>query len=132
MANVSKFTTCISLNNQPCMARPALIDLIPDEYNQGLPYYPIIVNLGRWNRSCKTFDDLSDRICTPNKRENVNLNVFNTMTRINEPKTLTKHTSCKYKYKVDGRICNSNPKRNNDKCQCECKNLRKRMQKKLY
>ena len=35
-ANVSKFTTCISLNNQQCMTRPILIDLNPDEYNQDL------------------------------------------------------------------------------------------------
>ena len=27
MANVSNFTTYISLNNQPCMTRPTLIDL---------------------------------------------------------------------------------------------------------
>ena len=36
MANVSSPTTCISLNNQPCVARSTLIDLNPDEYNQGL------------------------------------------------------------------------------------------------
>ena len=27
MVNVSSLTTCISLNNQPCMARPTLLDL---------------------------------------------------------------------------------------------------------
>ena len=32
------------------------------------------------------------------------------------------HISCKCKCKFDGRICNSNRKWNNDKCQCECKN----------
>ena len=29
-------TACISLNNQPWMTRPTLIDLNSDEYNQGL------------------------------------------------------------------------------------------------
>ena len=31
------------------MARPTLIDLTPDEYNQGLSYCPFIVNLERCN-----------------------------------------------------------------------------------
>ena len=40
---------------------------------------------------------------------------------INESKTLTKHISCKCKCKFDGRKCNSNQKRNNDKYRCEFK-----------
>ena len=31
MMNVSNFITCISLNKQPRMARPTLIDLIPGQ-----------------------------------------------------------------------------------------------------
>ena len=49
-----------------------------------------------WDRStgsCNTLDDLSGKICVPNKTQNVNLNVFNLVTRINEVKTLTKHIS---------------------------------------
>ena len=40
---------------------------------------------------------------------------------INELKTLTKHISCEYICKFDGRKCNSNQWWNNDKCRCECK-----------
>ena len=32
-------------------------------------------------------------------------------------KNITKALSCKFKYKFDGRKCNSNQKWNNDKCQ---------------
>ena len=38
IVNVFNFKTCISLNNQPCMTRPTLTDLNPDEYNQALRY----------------------------------------------------------------------------------------------
>ena len=75
---------CISLNNQPCKVRPILIDLNLDEYNQGLRYYSITVNLDRCNGSCKTLDDTSSRICVPNKTKDANLIVFNMITRINE------------------------------------------------
>ena len=43
------------------------------------------------------------------------------ITGINESKALTKHMSCKYKCKFDGRKCNSDQKWNNDKCRCNCK-----------
>ena len=46
-----------------------------------------MVSLDRINGSCHT----SGRICVPNKTEDVNLSVFNMITRINESKPLTKH-----------------------------------------
>ena len=45
MADDSNYIACISLNNQPCMIRSTLIDLNPDEYNQGLCYYAFLINL---------------------------------------------------------------------------------------
>ena len=36
-------------------------------------------------------------------RQNVNLNVFNMITRINKAKILTKNISCDYKCKFDGK-----------------------------
>ena len=47
------------------------------------------------------------------------------ITRINELKILGKHISCKCECMFDGRKCNSNQKWNNNKCRCECKNLKK-------
>ena len=44
IVNVSDHTKCISLNNQPCMTQSTLTDLNPDEYNQELRYYPLMVN----------------------------------------------------------------------------------------
>ena len=43
------------------------------------------------------------------------------ITGINKSKTLTKHISCKCKYKFDETKCNSNQWWNNNKCQCEYK-----------
>ena len=59
-------------------------------------------------RSCNTLNYLLAKVCVPNKTEDVNLNLFNMITEINESKTLTKHTSCECKCKCDGRMCNSN------------------------
>ena len=67
MVNVSNFTTYMSFNNQPCMTRPTLIYLNPDEYDQGLRCYWFMVNLDRLNGSCHIFDDPSDKIWVPSK-----------------------------------------------------------------
>ena len=81
-----------------------------------------MLNLNRCNGSCDSLDDTSGRICISNKPEYVNLNVLNTITRINESRTLKIYVSCKCKCKFDGRKCNSNLNWNDYKCRCECKN----------
>ena len=91
MANAFNFATCISLNNWPCMTWATGIDLNPNEYNQGLRYYPFIVNLDRCIGSCNSLDDPSGRICVPNRTEDINLSIFNVIARINKSKTLTRH-----------------------------------------
>ena len=62
-----------------------------------------------------TLNDLSNKVCIPNKTEDLNLSVFNMVKGINELKTLTKHISCEYKCKFDGTKCKSNQWWNNNK-----------------
>ena len=62
-------------------------------------------------------------MCSKKKTEDVNLSVFNRITRINESKTLAKDISCECKCKFDERKYNSNQWWNNDKCRCECEKL---------
>ena len=65
---------------------------------------------------CNTLNDLSNKVCVPNKTEDLNRGVFNMITGINESKTLTKHISCERNYRFDGRKCNSDQLWNNVKC----------------
>ena len=62
MFNVSNLIISTSLNNQPRMNRPTLIDLNPNEHNQGLCYYPLMTNLDSFIGSCSVFDNLLSRI----------------------------------------------------------------------
>ena len=57
--------------------------------------------------SCNTLNNLSNKVCLPNETEDLNLNVFNMITGINESKTLRKYILCEYKCKFDGRNWNS-------------------------
>ena len=57
----------LSLNNEPCLARPILNGL---DLNERV-YYSLMISLDRCNGSCNTLDDLSSRICFPNKTEDI-------------------------------------------------------------
>ena len=47
-----------------------------------------MINLEKWNGSCNTVDDLSTKICIPYEVKDVNVKVFDMITRIHETKTL--------------------------------------------
>ena len=70
------------------------------------------------------FNDIWNRVCVQNKTKGLNTHILNMIRRINESNILTKHISWKCECKFDGRKCNSNQKWNNNKYQCECKNLK--------
>ena len=88
------------------MTQPTLINLHPNEYSQEFPYYPYVVKLDRCVGSCNTLNDLSNKVCVPNKTEDLILSMFNMITGINQLKTLTKHISCESKYRFDEKKCN--------------------------
>ena len=114
-------TKCVSLTNQKGTTQPAIINLHPNKYTQGLYYYPFTIHIYRSVGTCNILNDFSNKVCLPNKTGDLNPNVLNMITGINESKILPKHISYERKCKFDGGKCNSNQKWNNDKCCCECK-----------
>ena len=60
--------------------------------------------------------------CVANETEDLNLRVFKIITGINDSKIVTKHISCKCKFKFDSKKCSSNQKWNN-KSQKNQKNI---------
>ena len=130
LANGSNHTRCVSLSNQKCMTQPTLINLHFNEYSQEFQYYPFAVNLDRCIASCNTINDLSNKVCVPNKTEDLNLSMFIMITGISESKALTKDISCECKCRFDSRKCNSNQWWNNDKCRGECR--KRSVCKRLY
>ena len=74
------------------MTQPTLINLYLNEYSQKFHYYPFAVKLDRCLGSCNTLNDLSNKVCAPNRTEDLNLRMFNMITGIKELKTLTKYT----------------------------------------
>ena len=84
----------MSLNNEPCKSRHTLIDLNPIELN----YCSFMITLGRCPGRFNTFDDSSRKICVRNKIDDLNVKVFNLITRINYAKN-----RCTWKCKFNGK-----------------------------
>ena len=83
------------LNNQKCKIKSTLINWHPNEYSQKFHYYPPAVKLDRCVGNCNNINDLSNKVCIPNKTEDLNLSIFNMVTGQNDSKILTKtyHTN---------------------------------------
>ena len=86
LVNASNDTKSLSLSNQKREIQPFLINLHPNEYNTELHYHPFAVKLDRCVGRCNTLNDLSNKVCVPNKTEDSNIHAFNIITGINKPK----------------------------------------------
>ena len=73
---------------------PTLIDLHSNEDNQEFHFYPFGFKLDRCVGRCSAINDLSNKVCLPNKTEDLNLTVLNMITETKESKNLTKNMSC--------------------------------------
>ena len=82
------------------MIRHTLINLNPVELN----YYLFMVSLDKYSGHGNTADVLSIKICVPSITRDINVKVFNVITRINEAKTLIKHISCDCKCKFNSNV----------------------------
>ena len=98
--DASNHTKCVSLSNQKFEIQPTFINLHPKKYSQEFHYYPFTVKLAKCVES-NTLNDLSNKVCDPNKTEDVNLDIFNMITGTDESKTLKKHISCECKCRFD-------------------------------
>ena len=56
-------------------------------------------------------------------QKNLNVKVFNLMSRTNETRRIRWHETCKCKCRLDASLCNNKQRWNGDKCWCECKEL---------
>ena len=65
------------LSNQKCLIQPTLNNLHPNEYSQEYYFYPFAVKLSRCVESCNTLNGWSNKVCVPNKSDDLNLSVFN-------------------------------------------------------
>ena len=107
------------MNNQACKVTPEIVNVDSNEP----VFYPFSIKTSKCSGSCNNINDLYAKICVPDVVKDLNVKVFNLMSRTNETRHIKWHETCKCKCRLDGSVCNNKQRWNDDKCQCECKEL---------
>ena len=105
------------MNNQKCKIRRQIINI---NSNESL-FYPYRVKINECSGSCNNINDPYAKLCVPDFVKNINVRVFNLMSRTNETRHIEWYETCKCKCRLDASVCNNKQRWNNDKCRCECK-----------
>ena len=111
--------SCISMKNQECKVRQKIINVNSNEPM----FYPFSIKTKKCSGICNDINNPYAKICIPDVIKDLNVKVFNLMSRTNETRFIKWHEICKCKCRLDASVCNDKQQWNNDKCQCECKEL---------
>ena len=85
--------------------------------------YPYSILVNKFNGSCNNTNDPYAKLYVPDVIKDMNIKVFNLMSRINEARHTSWHETSTCKCRLDTSVCNDKQSWNNDKCRCECKEL---------
>ena len=109
--------SCISINDQECKVRPEIINVNSDEP----VFYPFSIKTSKCSSSCNNINDPYAKMCVPYVVKNLNVKIFNLMSRTNETRPIKWRETCKCECRLDAIVCNNKQRWNDDKCQCEKK-----------
>ena len=74
------------MNNQECKTRSKIINV-----NNNKPaFYPYSIKVNKCSGRCNNINDPYAKICVPDNVKNINVKVFNLMSRTNK----TRHKNC--------------------------------------
>ena len=110
---------CVSMNNQECKVRPKIVGVS----SNNRIFYPFSVKMNRCSGNYNSVNDLYAKICVPDIVKNLNVKVFNLMSRTNETRSIKSRETCKCICRLNKVICNNKQRWNKDQCRCECKKL---------
>ena len=111
--------SCISMNNQERKVRPKIVNGKSDEPI----FFPFSIKTSKCSGSCNNINNPYAKLRLPNVVKNLNVRVFNQMSRANETRHIEWYETCKCKCRLDASACNNKQKLNEDKCRRECKEL---------
>ena len=79
------------MNNQPCKARPEIVNV-----NSNNPiFYPFGIKTSECSDNSNNINDPSPQICIPDVVKDLNVKVFNLMSRANETRHVKWYETCR-------------------------------------
>ena len=95
--------SCISMNNQECKTRPQVVNVNGDEP----VFFPFSIKTSKCSGNCNNINNPYAKICVPDVIKDLNVKVFNLMSRTNETRFIECHETCKCKCRLDVIVCNN-------------------------
>ena len=112
------------MSNQACKeevhkARPEIVNV-----NSNNPIFShFSIKISKCSSNCNNINDPYANICVTDIIKNLNVKVFNLMSRTSETRHIEWHETCKCQCRLDAIVCNNKQQWNKDKCRFECKEL---------
>ena len=91
------------MNNQACKVRPEIINVNSNEPM----FYPFSTKTSRCSDSCINISHPYANICVPDVVKDLNLKVFNLISRTNVTRHIKWHETCKCKCRLNASVCNN-------------------------
>ena len=79
-------------------------------------FFPFSIETSKCSGSCNNINYPYAKICVPDVIKDLNVKVFNLMSRTNETRHIEWHETCKCECKFGTNICNNKQCWNKDKC----------------
>ena len=98
------------MTNEECKVRPEIVNVNSDES----VFYAFSIKTRKCGGSCNNINDPYTKMCVPDVAKNLNIKVFNLMSKTNETRHKEQHETCKCEFRLDASIGN-NKQRSNDK-----------------
>ena len=94
---------CVSMNHQECKVRAEIVNVNSDEP----VFFPFSIKTSKCSGSCNNINDPYAKFCVPDVVKNLNVKVFNLMSRTNETRDIEWHGTCKCKCRLDESVCDN-------------------------
>ena len=94
---------CISMKNQECKLRPQIMNVNSDEP----VLFPFNIKTSKCCGSCSNMNDPYTKLFVAGVVKNLNVRVFNLMSRTNKTRHIEWHETCRCKYRLDASVCNN-------------------------
>ena len=107
----------VSINNQGCKIGPAIMNINSNDFL----FYPFSIFVNKSSGACNNINDPYAKLYVPDVVKDMNIKVFNLMSRINETRHVSWHETCTRICRLEASVCNNKQPWNNNKCKCECK-----------
>ena len=95
------FLNCISMKSQECKTRPQIVNA-----NSNDPLFcPFSIKISKCSGNCNNINNMYAKICVPDIIKNLNMKVFNLMSRTNQTRFIEWHEKCNCKCRLDAIVC---------------------------